>query len=58
MSEQLLSTYSFFAALTENGTVARGICEIDKNRNLISITERTKIKKIVWWGKGKGPNLF
>ncbi len=32
--------------LTENGTVARGICEIDKNRNLVSITERTKIKKI------------
>lgn len=32
--------------LTENGTVARGVCEIDKNKNLISITERTKIKRI------------
>lgn len=31
--------------LTENGTVARGICEVDKNQSLISITERTAIKR-------------
>lgn len=33
--------------LTENGTVARGICEVNKNQNqnLISITERTAIKR-------------
>lgn len=32
--------------LTEAGTVARGICQVDKNNNLISIEERTKIKQI------------
>lgn len=32
--------------LTDNGTVARGICEVDINDNLISIKERTAIKKI------------
>lgn len=31
--------------LTENGTVARGICKVDDNDNLVSITERTAIKK-------------
>ncbi|MEG2787782.1 MAG: sugar phosphate nucleotidyltransferase [Romboutsia sp.] len=31
--------------LTENGTVARGICKVDDNDNLVSITERTSIKK-------------
>ena len=32
--------------LTENGTVARGICEVDENGFLKTINERTKIKKI------------
>ncbi|HOJ48042.1 MAG TPA: sugar phosphate nucleotidyltransferase [Bacillota bacterium] len=32
--------------LTENGTVARGICETDENGNLVNITERTKIKRV------------
>ena len=31
--------------LTENGTVARGICSVDNHNNLVSITERTSIKK-------------
>ncbi len=31
--------------LTENGHVARGVCQADKNGNLAKITERTKIQK-------------
>ena len=31
--------------VTDNGHVARGICEIDENGKLVSITERTKIQK-------------
>ncbi len=31
--------------LTENGTVARGVCETDENGYLTEITERTKIAK-------------
>ena len=31
--------------LTDNGTVARGICEVDENGFLKEINERTKIKK-------------
>lgn len=31
--------------LTENGTVARGVCEVDSQNFLINITERTAIKK-------------
>lgn len=31
--------------LTENGTVARGICSVNEDQNLMSITERTSIKK-------------
>lgn len=30
--------------LTENGTVARGICEVDENGMLASVTERTSIR--------------
>ena len=29
--------------LTENGSVSRGVCEIDENNKIISIAERTKI---------------
>lgn len=32
--------------LSENGTVSRGVCEKDSEDNLISIVERTKIKRI------------
>lgn len=31
--------------LTENGTVARGVCEVDNQHRLVNIIERTKIKK-------------
>lgn len=31
--------------LTENGTVARGICKVDNQHRLVHIIERTKIKK-------------
>lgn len=31
--------------LTEHGTVARGVCNVDDENYLINITERTKIKK-------------
>lgn len=31
--------------LTENGHVARGVCEIDNNGYLVNITERTKIQR-------------
>ncbi|GJH41094.1 nucleotidyltransferase [Capnocytophaga sp. HP1101] len=32
--------------LSENGTVSRGICEVDKNHHLLSINEATKLRKI------------
>ena len=32
--------------LSENGTVARGICELDEQDNLIGMIERTQIKKM------------
>ena len=31
--------------LTENGTVSRGICEVDGDANLLSVEERTEIRK-------------
>lgn len=31
--------------LTENGTVSRGVCEVDENGRLIRVTERTKVEK-------------
>ena len=31
--------------LTENGTVSRGICEVDENGMLLSVEERTEIRK-------------
>lgn len=31
--------------LTENGTVARGVCEVNANQELVNVVERTKIKK-------------
>lgn len=35
--------YQVENTLTENGSVARGVCELDENGRLTSITERTKI---------------
>ena len=42
------STYSIIGydlskTLSENGSVSRGVCEVDENHNLASIHERTKI---------------
>ncbi len=42
------STYSIIGydlakTLSENGSVSRGVCEVDGNNNLVSIYERTKI---------------
>jgi UTP-glucose-1-phosphate uridylyltransferase len=42
------STYSIIGydlskTLSENGSVSRGVCEVDKDNNLVSIHERTKI---------------
>ena len=37
--------YELPKTLSENGTVSRGVCEVDANGNLISIKERTKIFK-------------
>lgn len=38
-----MAGYCLGNTLTENGSVARGICEIDDNGYLVDITERTKI---------------
>lgn len=37
--------YRLGNTLTENGHVARGICTIDENSNLVKVVERTKIAK-------------
>jgi choline kinase len=44
--------YDLSKTLSPNGTVSRGVCEVDAENNLVSITERTKIyaegEKIVY----------
>jgi NDP-sugar pyrophosphorylase family protein len=35
--------YELSKTLSDNGTVSRGVCEVDKEGNLVSIHERTKI---------------
>lgn len=35
--------YELSKTLSENGTVSRGVCQVDLNNNLVSIIERTKI---------------
>ncbi|HTQ65636.1 MAG TPA: sugar phosphate nucleotidyltransferase [Puia sp.] len=35
--------YHLAKTLSENGSVSRGVCEVDKDENLVSIAERTKI---------------
>lgn len=35
--------YRLEKTLSEHGTVSRGVCEVNENGNLVSITERTKI---------------
>ncbi|NLD86743.1 MAG: nucleotidyltransferase [Clostridiales bacterium] len=39
-----LAGYIIENTLTENGTVARGVCEINNNNHMTDIVERTKIK--------------
>lgn len=40
--------YELAKTMTENGSVARGICRVSEQHKLISVTERTKI----FWHKG------
>ncbi len=40
-----MSAYNVESTLTENGTVSRGVCEVDGNGLLISVTERTRIHR-------------
>jgi len=35
--------YELAKTLSDNGTVSRGVCQVDKDDNLVSIAERTKI---------------
>ena len=42
-SEQAMVGYSLKNTMTPNGSVARGVCAVDENGLLTSITERTKI---------------
>ena len=35
--------YELAKTLSDNGTVSRGVCQVDANDNLVSIAERTKI---------------
>jgi NDP-sugar pyrophosphorylase family protein len=44
-NDQLYSIigYELIKTLSENGTVSRGVCEVDAAGNLVSIAERTKI---------------
>jgi dTDP-glucose pyrophosphorylase len=35
--------YDLAKTLSDNGSVSRGVCEVDGNNNLVSINERTKI---------------
>ncbi len=37
--------YQLPNTLTENGSVARGVCVVDEKKNLVTINERTKIEK-------------
>ena len=37
--------YMIKNTLSENGSVSRGVCTVDENKNLTSVTERTKISR-------------
>nr|WP_294904846.1 sugar phosphate nucleotidyltransferase [uncultured Lacibacter sp.] len=51
-SQQSIIGYELAKTLSANGTVSRGVCEVDAEQNLVSISERTKIyaegEKIVY----------
>jgi len=38
--------YEVNKTLSENGTVSRGVCEVDGDRNLLSMVEHTKIERV------------
>lgn len=42
-TNQALIGYELKNTLSENGTVSRGVCEVNDHNELISITERTKV---------------
>ena len=44
-NEHVMAGFLLKNTLTENGSVARGICETDENGYLLSVTERTHIEK-------------
>ena len=37
--------YEVGKTVTDNGSVSRGVCEVNENQELISVTERTRIEK-------------
>lgn len=41
-----MAGYYLKNTLTDNGTVSRGVCEVDENGQLIDVIERTKIKRV------------
>jgi choline kinase len=41
--KQAIIGYELARTLSANGTVSRGVCEVDANNNLVSISERTRI---------------
>jgi hypothetical protein len=41
-----MAGYYLKNTLTDNGTVSRGVCEVDANGQLIDVVERTKIKRV------------
>ena len=43
--EYCMAGYLLGNTLTENGSVARGVCETDAEGRLVSVTERTRIEK-------------
>lgn len=51
-TQQSIIGYELAKTLSANGTVSRGVCEVDAQNNLVSISERTKIyaegEKIVY----------
>lgn len=40
-----MAGYVLKNTLTENGYVSRGVCDVDKNGKLVSVTERTRIQR-------------
>lgn len=41
-----MSAYFLKNTLTENGTVSRGVCDVDENGQLKDVIERTKIMRV------------